>query len=206
MITASVRADVNFYNVGYLGGITSVVLPQEDTPDLTALDSTQFASTCKISHHTNVKGADLKIAQANENSVDIDVSTDVNISGDFGLPDKNGKIGRADQVITIKGGSSAISISGIIHCQPTRGKSHVVVGEWMDQSYAMSSDVHLNLKQEDGSPINYTTGWVKPFSVKANGAKWMMWESIGLKIYWIAKYIVRLVLRIPQGTKGPSWM
>jgi len=202
MESSGVRQDNNFFN---LPG-DNFDLSSPEVPSLIDIDATAFSSAAKISHKNNITGQNLKVAQCNENAVDIDVSTNINISGDFGLPDKDGKIGRADQVITIKGGCSNISVSGVIHSQPTRGKAHVSIGNWMDQDYRMNSNIYINLKQADGSPINYSTGWVKPFSVKANGAKWMVVESLELKVYWVIKYLVRLVMRIPQGTKGPSWL
>jgi len=198
----STRPDLNFFN---LPG-DNYDLGAPTNPSFTNLDATAFSSAIKISHHTNVVGSNLKVAQCEENAVDIDLSHNVNLNGRFGLPDDTGKIGRADQVITIKGGSTNISIAGILCSKPTRSKASIVIGEWMDQDYSMSSDIHLNLVNLDGSPVYFATGWVKPFSVHGNGAKWLFWTSMGLKAYWILKWSVRLIMRIPKGTKGPSWL
>lgn len=175
--------------------------------DRTNLDATVVDAPLKLSHSQHIIGTGLKIAQGQENSVDMNVCEDVDIAGDFGLPDASGKKGRADQVFTIKGGSKRIRVAGKVFSEATRGKAQVVVGEWSDQSYVPSSQVTLDLFSHTVEPVYYATGWVVPFTVHGKtGMKWLFWESVGHKIYWVTKWLVRLVLRIPQGTKGPNWL
>lgn len=201
-MTDSTRQDFNYFNLpgdGY-------DLNSPETPSLTALDSTSFSSALKISHKTNIRGSDLRVAQCNENAVDITISHNVNLTGRFGVLDDGGKQGRADQVITIKGGCSNVSVAGTVCSRPTRTRAAIQLGNWMDQDYSLNRDIHLKLTNQDGSPTTFSTGWVAPFSVHGSGMKWLFWESVGLKLYWVAKWLVRTCLRIPKGVKGPSWM
>jgi hypothetical protein len=77
----------------------------------------------------------------------------------------------------------------------------------MDQTPAPTWGVHIHAEHRDGGPVNVVTGWVVPFSIHLSGdCEWLWWESMKLKAYIVAKFIVRAVLRIPRGVKGPSFM
>ena len=195
MSTESVHIDSYDRNAQTNENLDGLVMP--------VVDVTRSAPL-KVSHVNNVSGKNMVIPQYEENAMDIDVCNDINFSGDFGTPGISTPNG---QTITVKGGCQRVHVSGVIHSDAGRQNSHVQVGNFMDQSYAMSNHVTLDFKHINGGKVNVVTGWVVPFSVTLKGScKWLMWESVKLKAYVVAKFVVRFVLRIPKGVKGPAWM
>lgn len=173
-----------------------------DSLDLSSHEDGDVSSMLKISHSSHIFGVNLSIPQGDENAVDIDVCEDVAIAGFFGDPGVE-----CDQVVTVKGGSRRIRVAGIVRTTQTRRKAHVQIGNWMDQSYRASRDIALDLERVDGGPVYVAIGWAVPFTTKLQGScKLLVWESVRLKAYWIAKYVVRLFTGIKQGEKGPSWL
>ena len=196
MATESVHSDL----------ILRVALPGEkiDGYTVTQSDIVGLDTALKITHNLGVIVSQADIVGGTENAIDCDDSTDVSISGTFGsdIP-----LGPNAQVLTIKGGCVDIHAGGIIRGKPGRQNSHIQVGQWMDQSYAMTKHVTLDFKHASGANVNVVTGWVMPFTVALKGdCRWLFVESMKLKAYIIAKFIVRFVMRIPKGIKGPSWL
>jgi hypothetical protein len=163
------------------------------------IDDLDIASMLKISHCQNVKANHVIIGQGAENAVDISCSENVSLSGIFGA------IGiPCDQVITVKGGCRNINLYRYIDTPATKRKAHIEIGNWMDQSYKINKDITLDFIGQD--KIYVAVGWAVPFSVKLkSNCKYLFWRSVGLKFYWLAKFLIRLVMRIPKGTKGPNW-
>jgi len=193
---ASTRTDVNLTGAYGQDGVAF------DGLNLTEHDGREYSTLLKISHCCNVSGEGLNIPQGNENAVDIDVCEDVALSGEFGTAGAT-----CDQVLTVKGGCRRVQVVGTVHTLKTRRLAHVQVGNWMDQSYDLTRDVTLDLQRADGGPVLVAIGWAVPFSVKLRGScKYLVWESVKLKAYVLAKFAVRAVLRIPKGTKGPAWL
>jgi hypothetical protein len=175
-----------------------------DGLDLTTAPDTTMSAPLKIAHVSDVHGESVKLPQFRENAVDIDVATNIRLRGEFGTL---GVAPAGGQVITVKGGSHAIDLGGTILSDPGRQGAHIQVGQWMDQTYAMTSGVSLDFIHPDALPVYVVTGWVVPFSVRLHGAcRWLFVESMKLKAYIIFKFVVRLILRIPKGVKGPSWL
>ena len=163
------------------------------------LNDLSYTSLLKISHCVNVAGKNLIVGQAAENSIDIDCAENINLQGHFGAYGATGH-----NVITVKGGCRDITLSGEIYTVVTTRKDHIRVGDWMDQSYKINKDIILNFSNQD--KIYVAVGWAVPFSVKLKGnCKYLFWRSSQLKLYWLTKFIIRLIMRIPKGTKGPSW-
>lgn len=191
---ASVREDVNAY--------VAVEGENLDRLDLSAFDRTAFASLLKITHVNDVHGVALRVPSARENAIDIDCAQHILIQADVGSDDSVG-----DQVVTVKGGSRNVYMDLIVRGPAGRQNSHIQVGNWMDQSYKITADVRIRAKHKDGGPVNVVTGWVVPFSVHLPGdCRWLFVESMKLKAYVLAKFLVRFALRIPKGVKGPAWM
>jgi hypothetical protein len=168
--------------------------------DLRNVDGSQYDSPLKISHCIRISGTDVAIPQGNENAVDVNVCENVHLEGNFGT----GPV-RGDQVITVKGGTKDFSIKGTLYSRGKRG-AEVQIGNWSDQSFAPSRNGQVLADHRDGNPVRVAIGWAVPFSVKLGpSCDYMLWESLKLKAYWLTKYVLRCVLRIPKGTKGPSW-
>jgi len=192
---ASTRTDINLRSFYEEHGLNL------DGLDLSEHDEGEFSTLLKISHSSHIAGVSLDIQQGNENAVDVDVCEDIAIAGEFGTA---GAV--CDQVVTVKGGCQRIRIAGVIRTLETRRKAHVQVGNWMDQSYRLTRDVLLDFKRSDGGPVYVAIGWAVPFTVQLRGdCRLLVWESVKLKAYVLAKFAIRAVLRIPKGTKGPDW-
>ena len=55
-----------------------------------------------------------------------------------------------------------------------------------------------NVRATDGKPVTYCYRWgCKPLFIDTP-AKHLWWRSIGLTVYWWAKYIAHRILRIPD--------
>lgn len=194
-MSASDRPDVNFNSIYAEHG------QQIDGMDLSKVDGSQYSSPLKISHSFAIVGSHLVIPQGLENAVDIDLCDGVHLSGEFGTGPVQG-----DQVITVKGGTKNYTLEGTLHSRGNRGYE-VGVGNWFDQSYGIGGKGLIDLNHQDGGKVRVAIGWAIPFATKlGNNCKYMPFESLKLKAYFIIKFLVRFALRIPIGTKGPSWL
>lgn len=191
-MSSSTDLDDNFFSVY---GQTGVCL---DGRTFSPANPAKYASILKVSHSVGVSGAALVVANGKENAVDINVCKDVTLCGDFG---SSGSYG--DQVITIKGGSEDIVISGVIHSNG--GRARVQIGQWSDQSYNLSRRITLDLVSDDGSKVDVVIGRATEVTLRG-GCVEIKWKGRLLTAYWWIKWTVRKVLRIPVGTKGPSWL
>lgn len=173
---------------------------QIDDLDLSGINGAQYASLLRVSHSWAVVGSRIVVNQGKENAVDIDLCDGVHLSGEFG----SGPV-KGDQAITVKGGSKNYTLSGVLHSRGNRGHE-VEIGNWFDQSYRIGGKGNIDLRHSDGKPVRVAIGWVTPFVTKLGPeCKYMVGASVSLKVYWIAKFIIRTVLFIPKGIKGPSW-
>lgn len=194
---ASVRPDINYLSLSD----KDVSQPIENL-DLLDVNGRAYASVLKCSHKQEVIIVGAKIPAGIENAADFDDIQDFDIDGEFGSSDWTG-----DQVVTIKGGCRDGYISGTVYGPPGRQNSHVQIGNWFDQNYAMTQEIVVHLRHGIGGKVNVVTGWVVPFSIHLGPqCRWLFWESVKLKAYIVAKFAVRFVLRIKKGEKGPSWM
>lgn len=179
--------------------VDSVPNPPVFTPD----NPSQYATILKTSGNINPISFDgAVIGQGHENSIDINNRCHdiTHTNATIGVNGPNG-----DQVITLKGGSRNIKISGIVHSRGTRQKVDVDIGNWSDQSYDNTQGVTFDLKHVDGKPINVRIGRAVNVTLLGDCKK-MVFASLLLKCYWWFKWAVRKVLKIPVGTKGPSWL
>lgn len=142
----------------------------------------------------------VRVAQGHEDSVNLqNGATSLTVKGDFSVSGPAGL-----RVVTIKGGSSHNVIAGVIHQAGTTGT--IRLGDWSDQNYGVSTANDLSgLSMADGSKVSvvlgHTSGTVLGSNCKVD---WV--ASIELKAYWLFKRLVRIVLRVPLGTSGPSWL
>lgn len=200
MSSASTRVDVNYLSI--TGASQELALP---IPDLTAVDGSQYATVLKMSdgvHDLDLTG--LKVPGGHETAVDLDWATNVSLRGDFGL----GPV-PSDNVLRVKGPFKNVKLSGFIWSYGQRNGIDIEIGNHFDQASGLGSgcdltglEAHMN-----GDRVTVAVGWVVPFTVKlSHRQEYLIWESLKLKAYVAAKHLIRLVLKIPAGTKGPSWM
>ena len=202
MPSASTRPDVNYLSIA--GNVYSDPA-QTGRTDFSDVDTTGIASVLKVSdesHDLGFKG--LVVPGGNETAIDCDWSKNVSFAGDFA---KGGV--QPDNVLRAKGPYDGVKWVGKIWQYGKRNGIDVELGNWFDQAYGMGRnadltglDGHMN-----GDKITFAVGWVVPFSTKYNPDyhEYLVWESIKLKLYVLAKFAIRFILRIPKGTKGPSW-
>jgi hypothetical protein len=120
------------------------------------------------------------------------------LKGDFGV---NGWKGL--HAFTIKGGSSNIHISGLIHSRGS--ETDVDIGGWSDQTYNKSTNIFVDVKHIDGKPVRVRIGRATNVTLGA-GCKEDKLGSLGLTAYWWFKWTVRKILGIKVGESGPSWL
>lgn len=148
-------------------------------------DPTQWDSALKVSGNTySVHVVGISAAQCRENVLDINHSQDVTfLRASLG---RAGEVG--DQVITIKGGSSEITIDGTIH---SRGRdADVELGMWSDQS---TDPVHrldlTGLKRADGKPVTVIYVRADRSTIHLpKGAKVLWFKSLCSQAYWWTKF------------------
>lgn len=213
-MSASTRIDINYLSVGSDNAITLfagspaahiVNQPLSNFTTLSPDSPGSYASIAKFSGAKGIKLSDVNFSQGRENSVDINNgANNIELSGHFGRLDiNNSEAFIPDQVITIKGGSKNVIVRGIIHSHGDR--CEIQIGNWSDQSYDNSTNITLDLTSSDGKPVIVQVGHAKNVTLLGD-CKLDKWGSLKLKAYWWLKRIVRAVMRIPVGTKGPSWM
>lgn len=205
-MSESTHIDVNGYSVFGVHGtvIDPVLMPS--SAEYKADDGSEavYDSPLKISHSTNITGAALRVPQGRENAVDMNCVSNVTLVGEFGVGvDFKTSEG---QVVTIKA-SDHVSVRGVIHGRPARQGAHISLGQHSDQGYQPTKHVSLDVVHADTGPVFLVTGNVLPWTIRRSPAvKWLVWESIACAAYVYFKRVVRFVLRIPKGVKGPSWL
>lgn len=190
MNTRTSRADKNWLSWSgdtlqlYLGTDHPEICPRVPAQAIPP-DPTEWDSALKISLDAGVHVyvENITAAQCRENVLDINHS--------HGVTFKNTIFGRSgetgEQVITIKGGSSGIVLNGVIGSKGTNAT--VVIGQWSDQSTALSRDIDLTgLYTADGSPITVIMARADRKTIKLpSGAKVLFWKSVAYTIYWWLK-------------------
>ena len=206
-MSSSTKIDVNYLSLGGngqwtegSGGPTPSVVPAPLGWDLSGVDGSKYASILKLADGAIFTQDGLKIAQGNECAVDINNHGNVNLSGEFGSDNFQG-----NQIFSVKGGSTA-KISGVIRGSGNRMGADVLVDNWSDQSYNGSTVDLTNAKHSSGRKLSVVKRYGASNVILGANAKVDVLNSLELTIYWYVKWLVRLVLRIPVGTKGPSWI
>jgi hypothetical protein len=160
---------------------------------------TSFASILKLADNAIISLSGLIVDQGVECSVDANNKVSAVIEGVFG----NSTNGIGNQIISVKGGSS-VTIKGTLKGAGNRLNADILVDNWSDQDYNSSTVDLTQAVHETGRPLNivYRLGSSKIIG-KCNK---LMWQSLQLTGYYYIKLLVRTILRIPVGTKGPSWL
>lgn len=206
-MSSSTSIDVNYLSVNNTGqwtlnsgGPTPQVIPTPTEWDLSKIDGSKYASILKLADGANFTQTGLNVTQGTEGAVDINNHATVDISGDFGSDTFSG-----NQIFSVKGGSSA-KISGNLHGSGNRMGSDVLLDNWSDQSFNGSEVDLTNAKHISGRKIVVVKRYGASKVTLGVNAQANMLQSIKLTAYWWLKWTIRLVMRIPVGTKGPSWI
>jgi hypothetical protein len=208
-MSSSTKIDVNFLSLNPEGNWTQ----NGGRPDQKVVDfpedrivnpenPTQYASLVKITSDLVVELKGITVGQAAENSVDIQNKAHATLEGTFGSD-----VERAgNQIFSVKGGSTAI-LSGYVKGSGNRLGADIIVDTWSDQCYAGSTLDITNLVHKTNRKLRivkrYGASTVKFHDANA---EILVLPSIENTIYWWVKRIARIVLRIPIGEKGPSFI
>jgi hypothetical protein len=203
----STRIDVNYLSLArgqwaLLAGSDKVIniAAPGSFNDLATIDGSKYASILKLSsEQTDFKMSGLIITQGTENCVDINNDAKMDIEGVFGHPTFQG-----DQLFSVKAGASA-KISGTIRGSGKRLKADVILDNWSDQNQDGSYLDITRLKHESGRKINVVKHLGKGTLKIGSNARVLWLNSLYLTVYNLTKKLIRKIIGIPNGKKGPSW-
>ena len=210
-MNASTRPDVNYLSYSHNGwalyagsdrmrdGLTEDEV-RELLKGLDSIDGSKYASILKITGDgVFFMPLALTITQGNENCVDINNRAKMTLTGTFGHESFQG-----DQLFSVKAGAWA-RIIGTIKGSGKRMKADIILDNWSDQNQDGSYLDITELKHETGRKIRIVKDLLKGIMKLGSNAEVLYPQSLGLTLYNITKKLIRLVLRIPNGKKGPSW-
>ncbi len=222
-VTGQIDVQYNFFSAGPNGSGVGAVSPYQTSlpygsfPANGIFDPSDSRSTVALGSNASdpskydaiLKLADgihdltlahVRVAQGIEDSLNLNNAVaNVKIAGDFAVSGAPGL-----RVITIKGGSHDIVISGTLHGHGT--SEDIKIGDWSDQSYALSSNIDISgLHEADGSNIKVIIGHASNIVLNSSEVVHHI-ASAALTTYWQLKYYIRRLLGIPIGKAGPSWM
>lgn len=198
-------SDFNYFSItndGYTidaGGPNPQTVTELPTDNkFTPANPGQYNDILKLSNKQGLSLTNVQVSHGQEDCVDINNHcANITLQGEFGVE------GSGRQCFTIKGESKDIFISGVIH---TPGNStDVEIGNWSDQSYGLSSNIHVDLRRADGKPVRVRIGRAENVQLGANCKKDVI-GSLLMTAYWWLKWTVRKISGIKVGEKGPSWL
>jgi len=179
--------------------IVQVPAPTDNSTVFLPPNPTSFASILKLADTAIISLSGLIVDQGVECSVDANNKVSAVIEGTFG----NSTNGIGNQIVSVKG-SSSITIKGTLKGAGNRLNADILVDNWSDQDYGSSTVDLTQAVHETGRKLNvvYRIGSSK---IIGNCNK-LIWPSIQLTVYFYIKLLVRKVLGIKQGQKGPSFL
>jgi len=179
--------------------IKQVPAPTDNSTAFLPDNPTQYASVLKLADSANITLTNLVVDQASENTVDANNKVVATLEGVFG----NSTNGIGNQIFSVKG-SCNVTIKGILKGAGNRLNADILIDNWSDQDYGPSTIDLTQAKHETGRKLNvvYRIG-----SSKVSGdCNKLLLPSIGLTAYFYLKLLVRKVMGIKQGQKGPNFL
>jgi len=179
--------------------IVQVPAPADNSTAFLPSNPTSFASILKLADSANITLTNLVVDQGVECSVDANNKVNATVVGTFG----NSTNGVGNQIFSVKGGSTLV-IKGTLKGSGNRLNADILVDNWSDQDYDGSTVDLTYAKHETGRKLNvvYRIGASKIIG----DCNKLLLPSIGLTAYFYLKLLVRKVMGIKQGQKGPSWL
>jgi len=179
--------------------IVQVPTPTDNSTAFLPSNPTSFASILKLADSANITLTNLVVDQGVECSVDANNKVNATVVGTFG----NSTNGVGNQIFSVKGGSTLV-IKGTLKGSGNRLNADILVDNWSDQDYDGSTVDLTYAKHETGRKLNvvYRIGASKIIG----DCNKLLLPSIGLTAYFYLKLLVRKVMGIKQGQKGPSFL
>lgn len=177
--------DKNYHSYENLDGVTvanGVLVPDQPT----------YNDTMKVFKCTSSTFKDFYVVGSKEDVLDLGRESCANLLIGFSVKPM-GKY-----VVTCKGGSHYNSFTNWL--LEAHGKwVDFEFGNWHSLNFDTSRDnVLTNVRALDGKPVTYCYRWgCRPLFIDTP-AKHLWWRSIGLTVYWWAKYVAHRILRIPD--------
>lgn len=202
----STRIDINYISVTPgptftkdAGGTDAQQVPWPGDNMHPETDQYSYASILKVGDYGFIRSGPLIVPQGAECALDLNNNATAAISGELGTTGNT----TGDQIVSVKGGSH-LTFSGILRGHGYRQGADVVVDEWSDQSYDGSCVDLTQARHESGDKIKVVKRY---FASEVTGdVDILIWESVKLTAYWWTKRVVRAIMGIKQGQKGPSWL
>ena len=203
----STRIDVNYLSCGTADKVWGLYAGSDHAvPGTAPVDGKvlpdnplQYASALKLCDGLQISLTGLEVAQCSECAVDINNHAFIAVEGVFG----SSNIGIGNQTFSVKGGSEAY-ITGPLKGFGNR-KCDILVDNWSDQSYNGSIVNLIDASHESGRRLVVIKRYGAS-TINGNNFKVDIVRSLGLTIYWWTKWIIRKMLGIKIGQKGPSWI
>ena len=155
-------------------------------------DQPDYADTMKVFRCRSVMFSDFTVTGAREDVLDLGRESSFNTFDSFRVR-PTGKY-----CVTCKGGSHYNNFRHWTLC----GHGSVVdfeFGNWHSLNFEYSTGNFIyRCATDDGSPITYCYRWgCKPLIIDSL-ARHLWWRSVGITVYWWAKYVAHRILRIPD--------
>lgn len=182
------------------GSDHSIIIPPiSSNTQIIPSTPSSYASALKLADNSVISLSGMEVVQCTECTVDINNHTTANISGTFGTTTPN--IG--NQTFSVKGGSTAI-INGTLKGIGNRG-CDILIDNWSDQSYNGSTVDLTNAVHEEGRKLKAIYRFFAS-TIHGTNVDKLYFKSTYFTCYWWLKWIVRKILGIKVGQKGPSWL
>jgi len=160
--------------------------------ELRPADPSAWNDTMKVWRCNNCTFDRFEVLGAMEDCLDVGQASNKNIFNEFVVAPTG------QYVVTCKGGSN----SNVFWYWVLIGHGRDVdfeFGNWHSLNFERSTgNVISNCRTTNGSPITYCYRWGCRPTIIDTHAKHLWWRSIGLTVYWWAKYIWHRILNRPD--------
>jgi len=160
--------------------------------ELRPADPTQWNDTMKVWKCFGCVFDRFDILGAREDCIDVGQKTNNCVFSDS-LVEPTGQY-----VVTCKGESNNNLFTGLILRRHGRDVDFEF-GNWHSYAFGLSTGNTIHAcRAEDGKPVTYCYRWGCKPTIVETPAKHLWWRSIGLTVYWWAKYIWHVKLGRPD--------
>jgi hypothetical protein len=177
--------DRNFHSVADVDGRTLEDLRFD--PEDEGSRAEDFDDILKFSHARNITALRLYVAGGGENAIDMNREC-------AGIRIRDSLLRSGDQcAVVIKGGSNDIMLSRVrLDADDDHTAYDIELGGWSDQSMKRTRRVCLHeVSRLDGRPVRVVVGWADRPAVLGGRCRILFWRSVGLKAFWLARYVAR---------------
>lgn len=155
-------------------------------------DPAGFDDLCKVSQKHDVTVRDF-VAESGKKHIEDGIDVNNNCER---ILFKDGRVGagRKGVAVTIKGGSSSISLEGVVVTDPGR-HCDIEIGNHSDQSWKPCERIFIaDCRRADGQPVRVAWGRGSRPIIRGGNVRIVWWWTVALHLYVYAKhYFPRLI-------------